>query len=114
MRAEISLKPFQKNNKSETLPAWVAVKMMDIWFQLEREWAELSAEERLKKRQAYLKPLFINFYEWLGSFTAVPKSKLDTAVNYVLKRRAGFEKVFEDGCLELSNNLALSSTFYYP
>lgn len=95
-----------KNNKSETLPAWIAVKMMDIWFQLEREWAALSAEERLEKRQAYLKPLFINFYEWLGSFTTVPKSKLDTAVNYTLKLRAGFEKVFEDGRLELSNNLA--------
>ena len=95
-----------KNNKNETLPAWVAVKMMDIWFQLEREWSTLSAEERLEKRQAYLKPLFVNFYEWLGSFTAVPKSKLDTAVNYVLKLRAGFEKVFEDGRLELSNNLA--------
>lgn len=53
MRAEISLKPFQKNNKSETLPAWVAVKMMDIWFQWEQEWASLSAEERLKKADLF-------------------------------------------------------------
>ena len=95
-----------KNNKSETLSSWVAVKMMDVWFQLERDWTALSAEERLGKRHAYLKPLFINFYEWLGTFTAVPKSKLDIAVNYVLKLRAGFERIFEDGRLELSNNLA--------
>lgn len=80
--------------------------MMDIWFKLEQEWAPLSVDVRLKKRHDYLKPLFVNFYEWLGSFTAVPKSKLDTAVNYALKLRGGFEKIFEDGRLELSNNLA--------
>lgn len=95
-----------KNNKNEETPAWIAVKMIDIWFQLEREWADLSAEARLKKRHAYLKPLFVNFYEWLGSFTAVPKSNLDTAVKYALKLRGGFETIFEDGRLELSNNLA--------
>ncbi|MFR3734000.1 MAG: IS66 family transposase [Enterococcus sp.] len=82
------------------------VKMIDIWFQLERKWVDLSAEDRLKRRQDYLNPLFINFYEWLGSFTAVPKSKLDTAVKYALKLRGGFERIFEDGRLELSNNLA--------
>ncbi len=26
-----------KNNKNEETPAWIAVKMIDIWFQLERE-----------------------------------------------------------------------------
>lgn len=95
-----------KNNKNAALPAYVAVKMIDLWFQLEREWAALSAEDRLKNRQDYLRPLFINFYEWLGTFTAVPKSKLDTAVNYARKLRGGFERIFEDGRLELSNNLA--------
>ena len=95
-----------KNNKNEEIPAWIAVKMIDVWFQLEREWVDLSAEDRLKKRQDYLNPLFINFYEWLGSFTAVPKSKLDKAVKYALKLREGFERIFEDGRLELSNNLA--------
>jgi transposase len=95
-----------KNNQNEEIPAWIAVKMMDIWFKLEQEWAPLSVDVRLKKRHDYLKPLFVNFYEWLGSFTAVPKSKLDTAVNYALKLRGGFEKIFEDGRLELSNNLA--------
>ena len=95
-----------KNNKNEETPAWIAVKMIDIWFQLEREWVDLSVEDRQKKRRDYLTPLFINFYEWLGSFTAVPKSKLDTAVKYALKLRGGFERIFEDGRLELSNNLA--------
>jgi hypothetical protein len=33
---------------------------IDVWFQLEREWVDLSAEDRLKKRQDYLNPLFIN------------------------------------------------------
>ncbi|MEQ7057458.1 transposase [Enterococcus avium] len=42
----------------------------------------------------------------MGSFTAVPKSKLDKAVKYALKLREGFERIFEDGRLELSNNLA--------
>lgn len=46
-----------------------------------------STEARLKKRHAFLKPLFVNFYEWLGTFTAVPKSKLATVVKYALKLR---------------------------
>ncbi|WP_251854586.1 IS66 family transposase [Enterococcus italicus] len=96
-----------KNSKNETLPAVSAVKMIDLWFKLEKEWASLSPENRQKAREDYLKPLMTNFYEWLGTFTAVPKSKLDKAVQYALKHRAGFEQVLEDGRLELSNNLTL-------
>ncbi|MGM0122778.1 hypothetical protein IGI37_000144 [Enterococcus sp. AZ194] len=95
-----------KNSKAEQTPAVVAVKMLDIWFELERKWKEVTIEERFDKRQGYLKPLVNNFYEWLDTFVAVPKSKLENAVEYVRKIRSGFERIFEDGRLELSNNLA--------
>lgn len=95
-----------KNSKNEAIPATIAVKMMDLWFKLEREWSTLTSEERLVARNHFLKPLMINFYEWLGTFDAAPKSKLDIAVKYALKFKSGFERVLEDGHLELSNNRA--------
>ena len=95
-----------KGNKKEDIPAFIGTKMMDVWFELERKWAVLTPEERLVKRQNELKPLFNNFYEWLSSFQPAGGSKLEKAVNYALAHRSGYELLFEDGRLELSNNLS--------
>lgn len=94
-----------KNSQAEQTPAIVVVKMLDIWFELERKWKEYSIEQRFEERRDCLKPLVNNFYEWLDTFVAVPKSKLASAVEYVRKIRSGFERIFEAGRLELSNNL---------
>lgn len=48
----------------------------------------------------------MNFYEWLGTFEPVAKSKLLIAVHYWQKLRVGFETIFEDDYLKLSINLS--------
>lgn len=58
----------------------------------------------MKKRVADLRPLFEDFYAWLATVNPVAKSKLAIAVQYIEKLRNGYEKVFEDGRLELTNN----------
>lgn len=93
-----------KGSSKKPIPASIAVQMIDVWFELERKWATLLPEERLEKRKAYLWPLFVNFYEWLGSFQAASGSKLEQAVTYAYTYKRGFERIFEDGRLELSNN----------
>ncbi len=42
----------------------------------------------------------------MATIDPVAKSKLDAAVQYACKLRSGFEPIFEDGRLELTNNRA--------
>lgn len=93
-----------KGKNDTEIPAAQAVKKMDTWFSLEKKWQDLSSEDRLVLRQQELRPLFDAFYEWLSTLNPVSKSKLDIAVQYVCKLRSGYEKIFEDGRLELTNN----------
>lgn len=51
-----------------------------------------------------IRSLFDAFYEWLSTLDPVSKSKLDIAVQYMFKLRSGFEFIFEEGRLELTNN----------
>lgn len=95
-----------KGSKNTTIPAAQAVKQLDNWFAFERKWATLSPEKRLELRKNELRPKFLAFYEWLSSLNPVPKSKLDKAVQYMSKLRNGYERIFEDGRLELTNNRA--------
>lgn len=93
-----------KGKKDTEIPAAQAVKKMDKWFSLEKKWQDLSPEERLVLRQQDLRPLFDAFYDWLSTLNPVTKSKLDIATQYVCKLRKGYEEIFEDGRLELTNN----------
>ncbi|WP_083429556.1 IS66 family transposase, partial [Enterococcus italicus] len=93
-----------KGKKDTEIPAAQAVKKMDKWFSLEKKWQDLSPEERLVLRQQDLRPLFDAFYDWLSTLNPVSKSKLDIATQYVCKLRKGYEEIFKDGRLELTNN----------
>ncbi|HFJ6805173.1 TPA: IS66 family transposase, partial [Enterococcus faecium] len=95
-----------KGKKNTDIPAAQAVKQLDKWFVLEKKWKDFSPEKRLSCRQQELRPLFIAFYEWMATIDPVAKSKLDAAVQYACKLRSGFEPIFEDGRLELTNNRA--------
>jgi transposase len=73
-------------------------------FKLEREFKDLSSEERYEKRLEKSKPVADAFFEWVGGLGALPKSMLGKAVHYALAQRKYLENVFLDGRLELSNN----------
>ena len=66
----------------------------------------MSPEERHKKRLEQSKPVLDDFFDWVGSIRALPKSLLGEAVHYALSQRKYLENVFLDGRLELSNNAA--------
>ncbi|NQR96405.1 IS66 family transposase, partial [Streptococcus suis] len=78
----------------------------DRLFALESDWADLSSEERLHKRQTELAPLMDEFFDWCRNQAVLPGSKLGTAIEYSLNYEATFRTVLSDGDLVLSNNMA--------
>ncbi|WP_418126851.1 transposase [Streptococcus parasuis] len=74
---------------------------------LENDWAYLSTEERLHKRQTEeLAPLMDEFFNWCGNQAVLPGSKLGTAIEYSLNYETTFRTVLSVGNLVLSNNMA--------
>jgi len=82
------------------------VMYINSLFKLERDFKDLSPEERHQKRLEKSKPIADAFFDWIGGLGALPKSKLGEAVHYALAQRKYLENVFLDGRLELSNNRA--------
>jgi len=79
---------------------------INLLFAYEHEFQDLSPEERLEKRLAYSRPVSDEFFDWVGTIHALPKSLLGEAVHYALSQRKYLENVYLDGRLELSNNAA--------
>jgi len=75
-------------------------------FAFEREWKNLTPEERLQKRLTKSKPISDAFFTWAASLGALPKSLLGQAVHYALSQRKYLENIYLDGRLECSNNRA--------
>lgn len=77
-------------------------------FSLEKQWRELPAAERYRRRQLKLAPIMDKFFKWLNGLgdSYLPKSKLGTAIQYAQKIETSLRAVLLDGRLELSNNRA--------
>jgi hypothetical protein len=88
------------------LPSQKGLDFCNRLFALEREFENLTTEERYEKRLERSKPLAGEFYAWANSVRALPKSALGKALRYALGQRPYLENVFKDGRLELSNNRA--------
>ena len=86
--------------------AGIGKQFCDKLFALERDFADLSAEERLQKRQELSKPVFDEFYRWVDSLDPPPKTGLYTAIVYARNQREYLRRYLEDGRLEISNNRA--------
>ena len=78
----------------------------NLLFAFEDEFRDLTPEDRYKMRLKYSKPVSDDFFAWVGSINALPKSLLGEAVNYAINQREYLENVWLDGRLELSNNRA--------
>lgn len=75
-------------------------------FELEEAFTSLSPEERYLKRRELSKPVLDEFIKWGRTRTAAPKSKLGMALTYLHNNEAQLSEYLNDGCLEISNNLA--------
>jgi transposase len=75
-------------------------------FMLEREFADLSPEERKKQRLIQEKPVLDAMLAWANTRNAAPKSKLGIALTYLKNQWVYLNNYLLDGRIELSNNRA--------
>jgi transposase len=86
--------------------ALLGKRHIDKLFMLEREFADMTPQERYKKRLEFSKPALEAFYAWLTSLSVLPKSGVGVARHYVLSQRKYLDRYLMDGRLEISNNRA--------
>ena len=78
----------------------------DRLFEIERELANVTPEDRHRQRLEIAKPVIKEFFVWAEALGALPKSGLGTAVGYAKSQRMYLENYLLDGRLEISNNRA--------
>jgi len=88
----------------------------DRLFALEREYAELPADDNFKARydarMKQSKPVMDDFFAWAEKLRepresgVLPNSSLGKAIRYAIDQKVWLENVLLDGRLELSNNRA--------
>jgi transposase len=84
------------------------VRRIDAIFAIERDINGESARERAAGRQQLSKPLVDDLHAWMmENRTKLANSNpVAKAMDYMLKRWAGFTRFLEDGRIDLSNNAA--------
>jgi transposase len=93
-------------DKRDSSDAAKGIAYCDKLFHLERQFALLTPENRLKERERFSKPLMDEFYSWLASLREPPKSLMGKAIYYAESQRKYLERYLLDGRLEISNNRA--------
>lgn len=92
--------------KREASAGWMGLKYCNDLFAWEKQFAELSPEERAKQRLEKEKPILDALLAWAASVSAAPKSGLGKALYYLREQWAYLLRYLEDGRLEISNNQA--------
>jgi len=82
------------------------VAYCDRLFNLEKQFATLSPDNRLKERKCLSRPVFDEFYNWTEGLAVLPNTLLGKAVHYAKSQRKYLERYLLDGRLEISNNRA--------
>lgn len=83
-----------------------AKRYCDHLFEIERQLASCTQEERYEKRQELAKPVLDEFLSYLYAAKAAPKSSFGRAVHYTIQQWKYLERYLLDGRLEISNNRA--------
>lgn len=95
-----------QSDPEQYIPAEIGVAYCNKLFYLEREFKDLSPEERKTKRIEQEVPVWDNFWNWLDSLDPTKGSKLQKAVNYAQNHKDSLCTYLQDGRCELSNNAA--------
>ncbi len=100
-----ALKTLPKENRPESLAAR-GVAYSDRLFHLEKQFASLTPDNRLKERTRLSRPVFEELYDWVYSLTVLPNTLLGKAVHYAKSQQRYLSRYLLDGRLEISNNRA--------
>ena len=88
--------------------AYIALQKIAAIYNADNSLADLSPEERLKKRQTLVKPLVEVFFAWLKELhSRIPsRTKTGNGFDYCLKQEPYLRYFLEDGEVPIDNNAA--------
>lgn len=92
-------KPSQKESN-----AFLLMKQIQAIYREEGKLNDLSSDERLKQRQAVIKPLVDAFFAYLKTINASKKDKFGDAVRYALNQEKYLRVFLTDGDVPIDNN----------
>ncbi len=78
-------------------------------FEIEKDIANLSSDEKKAERHRLEKPVLEAFWSWLYTLTPLKGSRLGKAVTYALNQKPYMENYLLDGRCSISNNIAENS-----
>ena len=78
---------------------------INLLFQMEEEFKDLSNKERKEQRQNGVSALLDAFWSWVEETSQIPTTNesLTKALNYAKNHKEGFHTFLEDGRLMISN-----------
>ena len=88
------------------IPAEVGLAYCNKLFFLEKQFRDLTPEERKDRRQETEMQVWESFYAWLEQLNPVKRSKLEKAVIYAKNHKKALRNYLQDGRCEISNNAA--------
>ena len=92
-------KPYQKESN-----AFLLMKQIQAVYREEGKLNALSSAERLKQRQAVIKPLVDAFFAYLKTINVSKKDKFGDAVSYALNQEKYLRVFLTDGDIPIDNN----------
>lgn len=91
--------PFRKNSES-----FLLMKQIQAIYREENKLNDLSSDERLKQRQAVVKPLVDAFFAYLKKLKVSKKDTFGDAVSYALNQERYLRVFLQDGDVPIDNN----------
>ena len=102
-RFDEALKLVPKSCQKES-NAFLLMKQIQAIYREEGKLKDLSSDERLKQRQAVIKPLVDAFFAYLKTINVSKKDKFGDAVGYALNQKKYLRVFLTDGDVPIDNN----------
>lgn len=102
-RFDEALKLVPKSCQKES-NAFLLMKQIQAIYREEGKLNDLSSDERLKQRQAVIKPLVDAFFAYLKTINVSKKDKFGDAVGYALNQEKYLRVFLTDGDVPIDNN----------
>lgn len=88
--------------------AYQALQKIGEFYSIDTELKELSASERLQKRQEKIRPLVEEFFAWVkqqvAECTVPPKSKTGQGLNFIIHQETYLKVFLTDGDIPIDNS----------
>lgn len=102
-RFDEALKLVNKSYQKES-EAFLLMKQIQAIYREEGKLNDLSSDERLKQRQAVIKPLVDAFFTYLKTIKVSKKDKFGDAIGYALNQEKYLRVFLTDGDVPIDNN----------